>query len=544
MNKARAGYPLLWVKTHEESRALRTLVRDISNTKVKNHDTGVDEKYQAYTWDVADGVHSIEIKDGCIAVGEAVPKTDNPLAALEWLEKTDGLDNTILFLKDFHTYTRKEYRDSDIVNRKIRNLVTKFEGMGKILAILSPIVEIPVELDKDVSVIEFKLPDRDALKQILKGICESASFPLDKYPKGEVEESLIDSALGMTEMEAKNAFAVCLIEAKNFDSKIIRREKSSIVKKSGILEVVETTETLADIGGLENLKSWAVTRKECSTSKAREFGILQPPKGALLVGVPGCGKSLSAKAFGTAWNRPLLRLDMGNVFGSYVGESEGNMQRCLDMCDSISPCILWVDEIEKDLAGNKAGHGQEGHETTKKVFKMLLTWLQERKSDVFLVATANSVESLPPELLRAGRIDAIFYVDLPDVVQRAEILKIHLRKAGRDPNMFDKNMTELVTLCAGYSGAEIEVWVKEAMVRAFSLDHKDLTLEDLKAAISDVTPISVLMGPDIERTRNWAKSRKTKMASIDHSRPAEAESQSGKRKINIPVPGSTDPTLN
>jgi SpoVK/Ycf46/Vps4 family AAA+-type ATPase len=239
-------------------------------------------------------------------------------------------------LKDYHPFLKKEFQDSTLITRKIRNLVTKFKAQGKVLVILSPTVEVPLELDKEMTVIEYKLPEAKDLRIVLKSVCAAVGAP---YPKEDT--LIIDSALGMTSTEAENAFSVSLIEANKFDDVLIRKEKAQIVKKTGILEVIDSNLTLEDIGGLENLKEWLTARQKCFSPEAKTFGVT-PPKGLLLVGVPGCGKSLTAKVVATAWGRPLLRLDMGSVFGSYVGESEHNMKKVLDMAEAVAPCVLWI----------------------------------------------------------------------------------------------------------------------------------------------------------------------------------------------------------
>jgi SpoVK/Ycf46/Vps4 family AAA+-type ATPase len=318
----------------------------------------------------------------------------------------------------------------------------------------------------------------------------------------------------MTSLEAENTYAAVYQESGRFDPALIVKEKAEIVKKSGLLEVVDTTETLNDIGGLENMKEWLVTRAECFSEKARRFGI-EPPKGMLLVGVPGSGKSLAIKAISAAWNRPCLRLDMGRIYNSLLGESEHNMEKVLDIASASAPCTLWIDEIEKALSGNKSG--QESHETSRKMFQTLLTWMQERKADVFLAATANSVTSLPPELLRAGRIDVKFWVDLPDSVQRQEILAIHLRKRGRDIAAYQNDVPRLVAACDTFTGAEIEMWIKEALVHAYHARHDDLMTEDLIATQASVVPISKLAAQDIAQAREWSVAHGILMASASHS---------------------------
>lgn len=958
-----AGYPLLWLDTHEEHRALVTMVSAMSKVK---------EEYKLYTWDIVDGVRQIAIKDGLLGFGESIESTvddgqSDPMLALQWLEK-EAEENSLLFLKDFHPYMKKD----PVLVRKMRNLIPQFKACGKVMSLISSQVDIPPELNKELTVIQFNLPTREELKIVLRGVAESAGA--NKALAEADQDALLDASLGMTSFEAENAFSVSLIEAKRFDPTIIRREKAAIVKKTRLLEVVNSHYTLDDIGGLENLKAWLAEKGDSFSNEAKEFGV-ESPKGALLVGVPGCGKSLTAKAVSSAWQRPLIRLDVGKVFGSYVGESEANMRKCLEIAEAIAPCltkdteilmadgsvetigtlyekypeggfevigydeirrviipirvnkvtkryceenykvsysdgvstgyswnhlqpvmrngtfqwistcdlhegdfiavplgplegistdirkylpeklryyevyghkqvpydqagviawgnggytdsiiykwpseinedllylcgllksdgslgkrriaftntnrvlcdkfshllwdlfglevseryvpkeevkkggknlpglnqeiyqdywvlhadsylvaqilrnvlrhirgleanligaflagyidgdgcilpdkyprivfcskkkniqnllrdllkrfgilpskgtnagivisgeqclqlksiilyhpdkvkklqkisvvhqrsdrvrvfplgrfltgmreslgkktnhfksasssefhawehnqrpvplnrilklseeikgssqvwydrlmdyisspvrwvriesiksighqevydlccegvhnfiangilthncVLWIDELEKSFAGTK---GNQAHETTEHVFQEFLTWLQEKKADVFLVATANSVESLPPELLRPGRIDVTFWVDLPDEVQRREIFEIHLKKRGRDPEMFKKDICEIMEVCNGFSGAEIEVWIKEALAKAWHRKNKDLQKQDLLDTAREMTPISRLMENDINRARQWAKNRGTKNASIVH----------------------------
>jgi SpoVK/Ycf46/Vps4 family AAA+-type ATPase len=523
INYIRAGYPILWIKSHEEARVLTEYALQISKLKVPDG----EKKYQAFAWDVADGVRSIGFKNGALASGESVEGTaGDPLQPLLWLDKT-AEENSILFLKDYNPFLQKEFQDSVLLSRKLRNLISKFKSQGKVLVLLSADAKIPVELDKEISVLDYKLPNREDLRIVLKASCESSGAP---YP--ENEDDLIDAALGMTAFEAENAFSISLVESKKFDPKVVRREKSATVKKTGLLEVIESNYTMDDIGGLENLKGWLGVRKNCFGAHAKEFGIT-PPKGLLLAGVPGTGKSLSAKAVSTVWNRPLLRFDMGRIMGGIVGESEGNMRKCLDIAGAVAPCVLWIDEIEKGLSGVKAGANQQkAHEVTERVFGELLNFMQDRQADVFLVATCNSLESLPPELLRSGRIDCIFWVDLPDAIQREEIIKIHLKRRGREPNMFDADMPKLLKATEGFTGAEIEVWIQESLVRAFSQNHKELQLNDLLETAPEITPISKLMKSDIENSRKAAEARGTKLASAVHQEVKENET-SKPRKVSL-----------
>ena len=517
LNYVLAGYPVLWIETYEEFRAITSFATEIRSIK---------EKYSLFSWDRIDGIKSFDLKKGVIAsapidTGNAEIDLGDPIVCLAW-SKENLPDNSILFLKDFHPYISK-----DQVWRKIRNIIPEFKARGRCLVIVSYTVQIPPELEKEVTVVPFVLPDADALKVVLKSICEAAGQTDDErkklYPKDP--EPVIEAAQGMTAFEAENAFAIALSEKKCFDPAVIRREKAAIVKKTGLLEVVDTDISVDDVGGLENLKYWLSARKDCFGEEARKFGITKPPKGALLLGVPGCGKTLTAKSTSRAWDRPLLRLDMGSVFGAYVGESESRIRQVLRIAEAVAPCVLFIDELEKAFAGTKEGDS-DGHGTTKRVFGTVLTWMQDRTADVFIIATANDVTSLPAPLLRAQRFDVIFWVDLPGAKEREDILSIHLKKSGQDPTKFD--LTKLSKTCETYSGAEIEVWVREAMIHAFHNKHQ-LTTQDMVDTIKEITPISQVMGADINASRDWAKRHGVKYAS--KTEPPQVEETSPLRKI-------------
>ena len=535
-----AGYPLLWINTYEEARAMTIFAKELEASK---------EEYHFYSWDRGSGIKVHEFKNKVLSSNRMdIPKSDDPVVVLDWANiiptlkqdksgndipiseaeyKKDpaqfGLpENSILFLKDFHHYCKK-----DIISRQIKNLITPFRAMGKVLAILSHTVDIPAEFEKEITVINFKLPDVNHLKVVLKGVCEAASSPGRECPYPKDDEAILKASLGMTAFEAENAFSLSMIEEKKFDVSVICREKAAIVKKTGLLEVIEPDVTLDDVGGLENLKDWLGARKDCFSEKARKYGIT-PPKGILLIGTPGTGKSLIAKAVASAWNRPLLRLEMGKVFGGIVGESESNLRKCLHIASATSPNVLFIDELDKGLAGAQSGSGDSG--VTKRVFGGLLTWLQEKTEDVFLVATANNVSDLPPELLRSGRFDSIFWVDLPGNEQRQEIISIHLKKVKRPTALY--NIEKLAQVSEGFSGAEIEVWVKEALVKAYQ-NGQELQDKHLLETVSEITPISMLMKAKIEESKKWADDHGVKSASrkivINESQPEVA----GKRKIKF-----------
>jgi AAA+ superfamily predicted ATPase len=519
VNYIRSSNPLLLVRTYEEFRALAKYVASLSKIILKDSDSSA---YKCFVWSLHGGVRPVKIENNKMSIGsDAVEGTEkDPLAALTFLESAP--DNTILFLRDFHPYLTKEYPKAVAVIAKIRDMIRPCNATNKSLVFISPAMQIPPELEKDITPCEFKLPDKAELLVVLRSVCQSTGA---KMPAEKDVDSLLDAALGMTSSEAENAYVLSLVEAKKFDANIIRREKAVIVKKSGLLEVIETTESLDTIGGLEIAKEWTLTQKDCFTPEARTFGV-RPPKGILLLGVAGCGKSLLSKAIATAFNRPLLRLDMSNLMDKWVGGSEGKMKLCLDTAEAVSPCVLWLDEIEKGLAGNSGG-GQEGHEVTRRIFGMLLTWLVEKKKDVILVATANSISSLPPELI--SRFSTSFWVDLPDTVQRKEIIKIHLKKNGRKTDLFtETQLNELVQITQHYNGREIENAIIESIARAWNKKHAEIQLEDLIEAVKAISPINLVKKAEVDALRQQAKNMGTKPASIFHD-----TAPTNVRKVNV-----------
>jgi SpoVK/Ycf46/Vps4 family AAA+-type ATPase len=512
LNYVAAGYPLLWIQTHEEFRAMTVFAKEMSEG---------DEEYSLFSWDRVDGIKFRQLQKGVLKVAELEDidgmeeeeGLDDPLIALSWAE-TRMPANSILFLQDYHHYI-----DKDQITRKIRNLISIFKATGKVLVILSHCLNLPDEIEKEVTPIQFKLPDIDELRITLKGICEAAlkmaknKIKIDAlYPKNDIP--ILEAALGMTAFEAENAFALSLREKGCFHREVINREKAAIVKKTGMLEVIEVKNTLADVGGLELLKDWLLAREDNTSEKARKFGI-RPPKGLLLGGLPGTGKSLSAKCTADVMKRPLLRFDMGSVFGQYVGESERNIRRVLDIADAVAPCVLWIDELEKAFTGT--------------------TWLEEKTSDVFIVATANKVSAIDEPLLR--RLKVVFWVDLPDAKQREAIIAIQLRKIDRDPKNY--NLPKLAKASDKFSGAEIETWViDEALPFAFSKGHEDLTDEALIESAKEMVPQAIMMAEDIQRDRKWAEDHNVRPAS-KMTKKVEVPVKDGKRKLSIggSVPG-------
>lgn len=532
LNYVLAGYPLLWVDTYEEFQALATYCNEMKNSKK-------GKAYNLFTWDCADGIKPITLKDGVLASGKPVTlkakneegedveaPTSGALAALEWMETAAG-ENTVLFLKDYHhCLDQDHFQHAPIVYRKIRNIIQQFKSCGKTLVVLSPTMKIPSDLEKDVTPVHFPLPNRDRLRQTLKSICESCGV---SYPKDD--EPVIDAAKGMTSIEAENSFAKSIVDkAGLIDPKVVLEAKKDIVRKGCKgLTICDSEENLDSIGGLENLKQYLIESDKFFSEEARDFGA-KTPKGMLLVGVPGTGKSLTAKAVATAWNRPLFRLDVGMLFSKWQGESEERMSRVLATVEIVAPCVLWIDELEKSFAGTSGGD-EATNGTKERMLQDFLTWLSDRTSEVFIVATANNVKALPAELIRPGRIDAIYWVEAPDVVQREEIIKIHLKKKKRSTDIFkDKGYKELAQMSEGHSGAGLEVWVGNAINRAFLHGHDEVTLQDFKDTLGSVAKIR-----DSNKVReariHAVNELNAQPASISHETVEEQSTTAGRRKV-------------
>jgi hypothetical protein len=411
-------------------------------------------------------------------------------------------------LKDFHPFL-----NDPIVVRWVRELSHHLKTTYTTLVLLSPSLVIPTELEKEMSVLDVPLPTFEDLRQLLAEIVQV----LRKNNRTTIEldrahaDAMIKAAQGLTLSEAENAFAKAIAKDNRLDStdvQLILDEKRQVIRKSGLLEYYPVQEGLKQIGGVENLKFWLGRRAPAFGEAARRFG-LPEPKGLLLLGVQGCGKSLTAKSVAAQWSLPLLRLDVGRIFSGLVGSSEENLRKAIRVAESVAPAVLWIDEIEKGLSGI-ASSGMTDSGVTARVFGALLTWLQEKTAPVFVIATANRIEALPPELLRKGRFDEIFFVDLPSPEERREILDIHLRKRRRDPARFD--LQALLKLSESFSGAELEQAVIEGLYHAFA-EGKDLEQAHLVKAMGETMPLATTMKEEIARLREWAKNR-TRPASL------------------------------
>jgi SpoVK/Ycf46/Vps4 family AAA+-type ATPase len=381
--------------------------------------------------------------------------------------------------------------------------------MQKNIILMSPMQQVPIELEKEVVVLDFQLPDMSELNKVL-------TQHLDQY-RGrrlttEAREKLLRAALGLTKDESEKVYRKAQVTTGRLTEEevdIVLSEKKQLIRRNGILEYIEEDATIDAVGGLEELKKWLKQRSNAFTERAREYGLPQP-KGMLILGVPGCGKSLIAKTTSRLWGLPLLRLDMGRVYdGSMVGRSEANLRNALKTAESISPAILFIDELDKSFAGS-AGSGDSDGGTSSRIFGSFLTWMQEKKSPVFVMATANRVERLPGEFLRKGRFDEIFFVDLPTPEERCDIFKIHLNKRREDITRFD--LEQLAKMSDGFSGAEIEQALIAAMYEAFAQD-REFTQLDIIAALKATLPLSRTMQEQVTALRDWARQRARPAAS-------------------------------
>lgn len=483
----RAHYPLIYVVSYEESRAETEVLRPIANQWREG---------RLLSWTNTDGFAQGQESGG------AKPPTSgrDPIAALDFILNYKYA--ALFVLKDFHPYLN----DAQVV-RKLRDLAAALPPTSKSVVLLSPLLRIPPELEKDVTVVDYAPPNVEELDALLTNVitavAENPNVKIDLPP--ESRQRLLQAALGLTSTEAENIFAKAIVRDGSLgenDIGLILEEKKQIVRKSGLLEYFEAEERLADIGGLELLKEWLDQRSVAFAADAREFGIPEP-KGVLLLGVQGCGKSLVSKAIASYWNLPLLRFDVGKVFGRYVGESEDAIRRVLKTAESVAPALLWIDEIEKGFAGSTDGASDSG--VSARVLGSFLTWMQEKKAPVFVIATANNIRALPPEILRKGRFDEIFFIDLPSIEEREEIFRVHLAKKGSKPDEFD--LDRLVAESEGYNGAEIGEAVTAALYSAYTEAKRSINTEDVSRSLLQMIPVSVTMKEQIEALRSWATTR-------------------------------------
>lgn len=491
----RARYPLIYVVTAEELRA-QTLVTELAEQRNK----------KVYEWTSSTGLvlggTSLQSRKGHVAA------TRDPMAALEVI--LEQVEPALFVFKDLHPFLTRQHPQ---VIRRLKDIALNLKHSLKTLILVSPVLEVPPELEKEITVLPLPLPGTEELGQLLdqivRDVTELKGVQLDLDAAGR--ERLLRAALGLTLGEAENVFAKIIVadgRLSGEDVHAVFAEKQQIVRKSGLLEYQTTQEDFNQVGGLDILKDWLIKRSSAFTPAARAFG-LPAPRGVLLLGVQGCGKSLSAKAVSTLWQLPLLRFDMGRMFSGLVGSSEENMRRAIAVAESVAPAVLWIDEVDKAFAG-ASGPGAGDGGTAARVFGTFLTWLAEKRSPVFVVATANDISHLPPELLRKGRLDEIFFVDLPNPVERAQILRVHLTKRGRTADHYD--VGTLAVAAEDFSGAELEEAINSALYEAFYAGI-EITTDHILAAIQATVPLARTMDEQIRRLRHWADGRARRASS-------------------------------
>ncbi len=475
-----ARYPLIWVQSAEEDRVERGIAKIATASGV-----------QLYRWRSTSGMQL-----GVAADGVQLPETLTMIGGLAHISRVDG--PAFFLFED----AAEHMGDASLV-RRLRDLEPELEQRRQAIVFLSHTATVPRELEKDIAVLDAPLPDRKEIAKLLAVLLDrrQIAVPPERF------DQFITASLGLTEKEIKRAYARMLLEGRQFEDKDVAallEEKARMLRRSKFLEFIKPDMGMSQVGGLENLKDWLNERTPSFSDRARQYG-LPEPKGLFLLGVQGCGKSLSAKAVADLWHLPLLRLDVATLF---AGRAEEGLGDTIRIAESLAPVVLWIDEIEKGFLSDGAGSGR--------VFGSFLTWMQDKQKPVFVVATANDVRALPPELLRKGRFDEIFFVDLPNVHERLQILEIHLRRKNRNPEDYD--LLAVAEDTERYSGAELEQLVVAALFRGFSAG-REMSQADLARVARDTIPLAVTMDDRLKELREWARPR-ARPASVDTRRVA------------------------
>ena len=478
----KARHTLLWIvaPTPEHPRVERALV-----------DAAAGARLLCLFWDCATGLSD--------ASGRARTNNTDPAAVLGVIR--DSKERAVYVLRHMHRWLA-----DPVMAQMIRSRERELKGVpaaeARAMIILAPTAEGAADLG--ATVIDYPIPDRAEMARILDGVISALpeEYRAGAAPNG-TREAAIDAAVGLMASEAEDCYARSLVRSRTIDPVLVSAEKRRVVARERVLTWYEPDPRGLDgIGGLDVVKAWLKARKVGFSERARAFG-LKAPQGIFLVGVSGCGKSLTPKCVAAAWQVPLLRLDMGALKSKYVGDSEANIRKALQLAETVSPCVLWLDEIEKALGGSTGEQGDGG--VSADALGAVLTWMQERQGSVFVVATANDVRSLPPELLRKGRFDEVFWVDLPTAPERAQIAAVTLRQYKRDPEAVD--LAAVARATDGFTGSEIAAIVPDALFAAFNDGEREITTADLLAAAATVVPLAKTAADKIDDLRAWAKGR-------------------------------------
>jgi AAA+ superfamily predicted ATPase len=489
-----ARFPLLWVVSPEEETAEETLCA-----------AAIAKKAQIYFWDFARGWSDSNAAKG------------NPMQALERVIKASPETAAIFVMKDLATLIAPGANGQIASNqlpivREIKNLAREIARDRRTLVILSDQLRLPLELREEITVVDVSLPGIEEISKLIDRLVRKSIKLSDKE-----REQLVKACQGLTRCRIARVLAKCLAGSGKIDSfalAAVIEEKRQTIRETGILEFIPVQVGLESVGGGENLKAWVKVRSRSFTEEARKYG-LPSPKGLLLAGIQGTGKSLSAKTIAAEWKLPLLRLDVGRLFGGIVGESESRVRQVIKLAEAIAPCVLWIDEADKAF-GNILNGGDGDSGTSRRVFGSLITWMQEKTAAVFVVLTANNVEILPAEFLRKGRLDELFFVHLPNQSERKEIYRVHLEKlrpdrCGNRRSDFDLGM--LAAASKDFSGAEIEQVIYEGMLEAFTNDE-EFTMKNLLDSIAGCVPLAQISESQIQALKNWAIQSNAKSASI------------------------------
>ena len=475
----RSRTPLIWIRSKEEERLSNFLK---SACKRLNR--------RLINWDCVNGIKG--------SLNDEKKFSNNPLGILNWIKEQQNAPSTILVLKDFH-----KFYDDPSISRTIKELALSIKETSHNLIFSSFSYPASDEFNELMTIIDLPLPDQKELKFLIENIANKTESSLDE----ETLNELVMASSGLSEIRVRQVAARALTQRGKIgrdDLKDIIEEKKQVIARSEVLEFFESKSNQNDIGGLKILKNWLQQRYQAFSSEAREYG-LPIPKGVLLVGPQGTGKSLTAKSIAKNWAMPLLRLDVGRLFSGLVGSSEARTRETISRAEAMSPCILWIDEIDKGFGGDARSDGG----TSQRVLASLLTWMSEKESSVFVIATANAIDKLPPELLRKGRFDEIFFLDLPNSNERLSILELHLKR--RRPN-YNFPLSTIVDRTSGYSGAELEQAVIEAMHYSFS-EKREISEKDLIKAVSELVPLSRTAKEQLELLKNWSSSGRARFAS-------------------------------
>lgn len=494
------GTPLVYATTWEEDRIYDQILH-IAQAELAR-------PRQVVTWSCTMGLEVTrwdEERKEWVVEKSFGDDSKTPTTAIQLVQKIKGLSIFVFF--DLYLYIANPETPAQvnpIVVRNLKDAIPFFKRHGTAI-LIGCRANIPPELEKEIMLVEFQLPTREELARPLVTVADKLVIEAD------VQHALIEAACGLTMAEAENAFGIALTRCNKFSKKavdIVLDVKNQAIKKHGKMEFFRTSENMDNVGGVKNLKNWLVDRGCAFEQKARDFG-LPYPKGVLLVGIQGAGKSLCAKAVSNTWQLPLIRLDIGALYSSLVGESERNTRVALQTAEAVAPVVLWIDEIEKGLSGMRSS-GDLDSGVTARLGGTILTWMAEKTSPVFVVATANDITKLPPEFLRKGRFDEIFFVDLPSIEEREEIFRIHIEKVKRVPKAFD--IAQLAQLCDGFTGAEIEQAVISALYPAYK-QNRDINTDDIAFQIKETVPLSKTAKIQVDALREWAKTGHARMAS-------------------------------